>query len=129
MRAYKGALLVISHDLDLLDEAITRVLHLERHDETGVGAIEEYKGTYSEYLVAREKDEVRLAKLAQRQAKEIDRLQTLVDRFGAKASQGRRWPTASRSGSCASRAPRSTRPVPADRCTCGSRRRRRRAAW
>jgi ATPase subunit of ABC transporter with duplicated ATPase domains len=87
MRAYKGALLVISHDLDLLDEAITRVLHLERRDETGVGAIEEYNGTYSEYLVAREKDEVRLAKLAQRQAKEIDRLQALVDRFGAKATK------------------------------------------
>ena len=87
MRAYKGALLVISHDLDLLDEAITRVLHLERRDETGMGEIEEYKGTYSEYLVAREKDEIRLAKLAQRQAKEIDRLQALVDRFGAKASK------------------------------------------
>jgi ATPase subunit of ABC transporter with duplicated ATPase domains len=87
MRAYKGALLVISHDLDLLDEAITRVLHIERHDETGVGEIEEYKGTYSEYHVARAKDEVRLAKLAQRQAKEIDRLQTLVDRFGAKATK------------------------------------------
>ena len=84
---YKGALLVISHDLDLLDEAITRVLHLERRDETGIGEIEEYKGTYSEYLVAREKDEVRLAKLAQRQAKEIDRLQALVDRFGAKATK------------------------------------------
>ena len=87
MRAYKGALLVISHDLDLLDEAITRVLHIERRDETGVGEIDEYKGTYSEYLVAREKDEVRLTKLAQRQAKEIDRLQTLVDRFGAKATK------------------------------------------
>jgi ATPase subunit of ABC transporter with duplicated ATPase domains len=87
MRSYRGALLVISHDLDLLDEAITRVLHLERHDETGVGTIDEYKGTYSEYLLAREKDEVRLAKLAQRQAKEIDRLQALVDRFGAKATK------------------------------------------
>ena len=40
-----------------------------------------------EYLAARAKDEVRLAKLAQRQAKEIDRLQTLVDRFGAKATK------------------------------------------
>src|SRR5687768_11098429 len=30
LRQYRGALLVISHDLDLLDEAITRVLHLDR---------------------------------------------------------------------------------------------------
>jgi ATPase subunit of ABC transporter with duplicated ATPase domains len=87
MRSYRGALLVISHDLDLLDEAITRVLHLERRDETGIGEVDEYKGTYSQYLEARAKDEVRLAKLAERQAKEIDRLQALVDRFGAKASK------------------------------------------
>jgi ATPase subunit of ABC transporter with duplicated ATPase domains len=87
MRSYRGALLVISHDLDLLDEAITRVLHLDRRDDAGLGTIEEYKGTYSQYLVAREKDEIRLRKAAQRQAKEVDRLQTLVDRFGAKASK------------------------------------------
>jgi ATPase subunit of ABC transporter with duplicated ATPase domains len=87
MRAYRGALLVISHDLDLLDEAITRVLHLDRYDDASVGTMVEYKGTYSQYLAAREKDEIRLAKMAQRQAKEIDRLQTIVDRFGAKATK------------------------------------------
>jgi ATPase subunit of ABC transporter with duplicated ATPase domains len=87
MRQYRGALLVISHDLDLLDEAITRVLHLDRRDEGSLGTIDEYRGTYSQYLVAREKDEIRLAKLAERQSKEVDRLQTLVDRFGAKASK------------------------------------------
>ena len=87
MRSYRGALLVISHDLDLLDEAITRVLHLDRRDDDAIGSLEEYKGTYSQYLVARERDEVRLAKAAQRQAKEIERLQTLVDRFGAKATK------------------------------------------
>ena len=47
----------------------------------------EYKGTYSQYLAQRAKDEVRLAKQAAAQAKEIDRLQTLVDRFGAKATK------------------------------------------
>ena len=87
MRTYRGALLVISHDLDLLDEAITRVLHLDRYDDASLGTLEEYKGTYSQYVVARAQDEVRLAKVAQRQVKEIDRLQTLVDRFGAKASK------------------------------------------
>ncbi len=87
MRAYRGALLVISHDLDLLDEAITRVLHLDRYDDESLGTMDEYRGTYSQYLDQRAKDEVRLAKVAQRQAKEIDRLQTLVDRFGAKASK------------------------------------------
>src|SRR3954452_24785802 len=87
LRGYRGALLVISHDLDLLDEAITRIVHLERSGEEGVGSITEYKGTYSQYQAARARDEARLAKVAAAQAREIDRLQTLVDRFGAKASK------------------------------------------
>ena len=37
LRQYKGALLVISHDLELLDESITRVLHLDRPTESSVG--------------------------------------------------------------------------------------------
>ncbi|MFZ9817111.1 MAG: ABC-F family ATP-binding cassette domain-containing protein, partial [Ilumatobacteraceae bacterium] len=87
LRNYKGALLVISHDLELLDEAITRVLHLDRPSEADTGIIVEYRGTYSQYLRAREADEARAAKMATQQAKEIERLQKVVDRFGAKASK------------------------------------------
>ncbi len=87
LRQYKGALLVISHDLDLLDESITRVLHLDRAREDAVGEIVEYRGTYSQYQRARADDEKRLAKKSALQAKEIDRLQTVVDRFGAKATK------------------------------------------
>ncbi len=87
LRTYRGALLVISHDLDLLDEAITRVLHLDRPAEEAVGEIVEYKGTYSQYRTSRANDEERLAKKAVLQAKEIARIQTVVDRFGAKASK------------------------------------------
>ena len=87
LRTYRGALLVISHDLDLLDEAITRVLHLDRGAEDAVGTLVEYRGTYSQYHAARAKDEERLAKMATAQAKEIARLQGIVDRFGAKATK------------------------------------------
>ncbi len=87
LRSYRGALLVISHDLDLLDEAITRVLHLDRPDEDGVGHLVEYKGTYSQYVTARAADEERQGRLAARQAKEIARMQRFVDRFGAKATK------------------------------------------
>jgi ATPase subunit of ABC transporter with duplicated ATPase domains len=87
LRQYRGALLVISHDLDLLDEAITRVLHLDRPTETAVGTIVEYKGTYSQYIAARAEDERRQAKLAAQQGKEIARMQRVVDRFGAKATK------------------------------------------
>jgi ATPase subunit of ABC transporter with duplicated ATPase domains len=87
LRSYRGALLVISHDLDLLDEAITRVLHLDRAAEESAGHLVEYKGTYSQYVAARARDEERLAKLAAAQEKEIARLQGVVDRFGAKATK------------------------------------------
>ena len=87
LRQYRGALLVISHDLDLLDEAITRVLHLDRATETSVGSVVEYRGTYSQYLAAREEDERRLTKQAAEQEREIARMQKFVDRFGAKATK------------------------------------------
>jgi len=73
LRDYRGALLVVSHDLDLLDEAITRVLHLDE------GEIVEYKGTYSQYREARKADEERRRKLAGRQQAEIKRLSDLAE--------------------------------------------------
>jgi ATPase subunit of ABC transporter with duplicated ATPase domains len=73
LRDFRGALLVVSHDLDLLDEAITRVLHLDE------GQIVEYKGTYSQYRQARAADEQRQRRLATRQQAEIKRLSTLAD--------------------------------------------------
>jgi ATPase subunit of ABC transporter with duplicated ATPase domains len=73
LASYRGALLVVSHDLGLLDEAITRVLHLD------AGHIVEYRGTYSQYRRSLEADQVRQAKLAAAQAGEIKRLSTLAD--------------------------------------------------
>ncbi len=73
LASYRGALLVISHDLGLLDEAITRVLHLNDSRLT------EYRGTYSQYRRALEADQARQAKVAAAQAGEIKRLSTLAD--------------------------------------------------
>ena len=73
LRSYRGALLVVSHDLELLDTAITRVLHLDD------GELVEYRGTYSQYRSARAADEQRRAKVAARQESEIRRLSALAD--------------------------------------------------
>jgi ATPase subunit of ABC transporter with duplicated ATPase domains len=73
LRDFRGALLVVSHDLDLLDEAITRVLHLDE------ARLVEYKGTYSQYLAARAAGEERHRKVATRQQAEIRRLTSLAD--------------------------------------------------
>ncbi len=73
LASYRGALLVVSHDLGLLDEAITRVLHLDD------ARLVEYKGTYSQYRRSLQADEARLAKVAAAQAGEIKRLSNLAD--------------------------------------------------
>src|SRR5690349_16955652 len=73
LRSYRGGLLVISHDLELLDQAITRVLHIDNAE------LIEYRGTYSQYLVARATDAERRTKIATRQTAEIDRLRALAD--------------------------------------------------
>ena len=87
LRQYRGALVVISHDLELLDEAITRVLHLDRPNEGDTGHLIEYRGTYTQYVSARAEDERRQAKLAAQHEREIARMQKVVDRFGAKATK------------------------------------------
>jgi ATPase subunit of ABC transporter with duplicated ATPase domains len=75
LRSFRGALLVVSHDLQLLDQAITKVLHLDDGD------LREYRGTYSQYLDARAKEEDRLRRIGTRQHAEIGRLSTLADRL------------------------------------------------
>src|SRR5713226_6774063 len=47
LRDNRGAVIVVSHDLLLLDAAITRVIHLN------AGRLVEYRGTYSQYKAAR----------------------------------------------------------------------------
>jgi len=79
LRSYRGALVVVSHDLDLLDDSITRVIHVDRETEDGPGTLFEYKGTYSQYLTARDQDELRLRKLRARQDADIARLTTLAN--------------------------------------------------
>ncbi len=73
LASYRGGLLVVSHDLMLLDAAITRILHLDD------GGLVQYRGSYSQYREARRRDEVRQARVAERQQAEIARLAGLAD--------------------------------------------------
>jgi ATPase subunit of ABC transporter with duplicated ATPase domains len=73
LASYRGALMVVSHDLALLDRSITRVMHLDR-DEVVL-----YRGTYTQYREMRRQDEKRRTAIAGRQQGEIKRLSTLAD--------------------------------------------------
>ena len=72
---YPGALLVVSHDLPLLDESITSVLSLDD------AWIEPYRGNYSYFLT--ERDRRREQRIRERKSQEarIERLEETARRF------------------------------------------------
>ncbi len=72
---YEGATLLISHDLVLLDKAITRVLHLDAGSQT----LTAYHGNYSSYLRQRDAAEERAVAETERQQLKITQLKTQAD--------------------------------------------------
>jgi ATPase subunit of ABC transporter with duplicated ATPase domains len=67
------ALLLISHDLALLDQAIDKVLYLHE------GTVDEYKGNYSAFLSQSAEARARGELLARREDAEIRRLKAFAD--------------------------------------------------
>lgn len=81
LKEYRGALLVVSHDLPLLDEAITSVLALEH------GEIAAYKGNYSFYLVERERRREQRERERRHQQEKISQLEDNIRRFKGKTEK------------------------------------------
>ena len=75
LSTYKGGMLVVSHDLPLLDKAITTVLALEH------GEVEAYRGNYSNYLIERDLRQERKERERRHQDQAIDRLEYNIRRF------------------------------------------------
>jgi ATPase subunit of ABC transporter with duplicated ATPase domains len=75
LKEYRGALLVVSHDLPLLDEAITSVLALDH------GRLELYRGNYSNYLVERDKRREQRERERKHQDEKIAQLEENIRRF------------------------------------------------
>ena len=85
--SFPGTVLLVSHDLVLLDRAISRVIRIDEQ----TGQIEIYPGNYSRYVAQREARRIQAEKQAQVVGKEIGRLQVTADRFhaGTRAAQAR----------------------------------------
>jgi len=75
LSAYKGGLLVVSHDLPLLDDSITTVLSLDH------GRLEAYKGNYSFFLAERERRRSQRERERRHQDQKIAQLEYTVNRF------------------------------------------------
>ncbi|WP_018969266.1 ABC-F family ATP-binding cassette domain-containing protein [Rubritalea marina] len=79
--AYPGAIIIISHDLALLDALTTRTIAFAH------GRAEEYAGNYSFYLKESKLRKEILIKQYESQQKEIEKTKQFIDRFRAKASK------------------------------------------
>lgn len=83
LRQYSGSLLIISHDRAFLNALVNGILEISSH------RMYRYPGNYDEYLALRE------ARIAQQwaaydnQQKEIQHVQTFINRFGAKATKAK----------------------------------------
>ena len=83
LASYEGIVLVISHDREFLDRAVTRIAHIENQ------TIQVYEGNYS--LAERQRAEVIEIQQKQhvRQQKQIRHMQSYIDRFRYKASKAK----------------------------------------
>jgi ATPase subunit of ABC transporter with duplicated ATPase domains len=75
LAGYSGGLLVVSHDLELLDESITSVAALDG------GTIEPYRGNYSYYLAERDRRRQQRIRERKHQDEKIARLEAGIRRF------------------------------------------------
>ncbi|MGH3689154.1 MAG: ABC-F family ATP-binding cassette domain-containing protein [Microbacterium sp.] len=83
LKGYKGGLIVISHDVELVGETVNRVFYLDANRQV----IDTYNMNWKNYLRQRVADEERRKKERANVEKKATTLQLQAARFGAKASK------------------------------------------
>lgn len=83
LAGYTGAVIVISHDLELMDTAIDKILSVTPYN----GKIEEYKGTYSDYVRLKEDKERNLKKELEIKSRHLKRTEERYNNSRAVATK------------------------------------------
>ena len=78
LKSYRGALLVISHDREFLNQVVGSIVEIRQ------SKLIRYRGGYDDYLEQREAHEQQLLAAYKHQEREIARLMEFVNRFRAK---------------------------------------------
>ncbi len=81
LQGYPGAILVISHDREFLNELVTAIVEIRQQK------LVRFTGNYDKYVVQRDAADAQQLAAFKTQQKEIAHLQAFVDRFKAKASK------------------------------------------
>ena len=83
LKGYQGGLVVISHDVDLVEETVNKVFYLDANRQV----IDQYNMGWKLYLRQREADEERRRKERANAEKKATALQLQAAKFGAKATK------------------------------------------
>ena len=83
LKGYPGGLIVISHDVELVEETVNKVFYLDANRQV----IDQYNMGWKHYLRQREADAERRAKERANAEKKASALQQQAARFGAKATK------------------------------------------
>ena len=83
LRAYKGGLIIISHDAEMLDAIVNKVYHLDANRS----ALDVYNVGWKTYLLSRETDEKRRRRELQNAQKKAGALLAQADKMRAKATK------------------------------------------
>lgn len=83
LKSYQGAVLMVSHDRDFLDNTVDRVAEID------LGKVALYTGNYSSYLKQREERLALLREQAAKQAEEIAHMEAFIERFRYKATKAK----------------------------------------
>jgi len=83
IQKYRGTILIVSHDRDLLNTACEFILHLER------GKVKLYTGGYDTFVATRAAARANDMAFAKKQEAARAHMQKFVDRFGASATKAR----------------------------------------
>ena len=75
---YSGAILLISHDRSFLNALAERTVEIDQ------SKLISYRGNYDEYVIQKAARQEQVLAAYKNQQREIKKLQTFIDRFGAK---------------------------------------------
>ena len=83
IKNYKGTILLVSHDEEVLKKACTKIIELKNQK------LVQYPGSYEQYLRAKAAKAKEAAKVVERTSRETKKLETFINTFGAKATKAK----------------------------------------
>jgi len=83
LKSYQGAILIISHDRDFLDQAVQGIAHI--HDQK----ITFYSGNFASFERQRNEQLMQQQSLHDKQKQQMQHLKSFIERFKAKASKAK----------------------------------------